>query len=179
MASQVATGAGKAIAYDTGAGGSLRMANQDGQGFRARHERGRSLALRRRVKAFSYGTGAGGGSHLDDQEASGAGKAFAYGTGAGGRSHLAKLRDGARHCNNELSLSFLLRILSGAAKAPWRPASEKIRSKNERLSAQSFTRRYEMADHSEQANQTPSQGGRARGVRVAFFFCLRRGSIKI
>ena len=77
----------------------------------------------------------------------------------------------------------------------WRPAPEKIRSKNERLSAQTLTRRYEMvrntvtdraprafkeqalgsrraeraspekAEHSEQANQTPSQGG----VRVAFF----------
>jgi len=33
------------------------------------------------------------------------------------------------------SLSFLLRILSEAAKAPWRPAPEGIRSKNERLSA--------------------------------------------
>ena len=92
---------------------------------------------------------------LANQEASGAGKAFAYGTGAGGRSHLAKLRDGARHCaelyaalrdgarhcNSALSLSFLLRIFSGAAKAPWRPAPEKIRSKNERLSAQTLTRR--------------------------------------
>jgi len=29
-------------------------------------------------------------------------------------------------------------------KAPWRPAPEGIRSKNKRLSAQSFTRRYEM-----------------------------------
>ena len=38
----------------------------------------------------------------------------------------------------------MLRILSGAAKAPWRPAPERICSKNERLSAQSFTRRYEM-----------------------------------
>ena len=79
-----------------------------------------------------------------DQEASGAGKAFAYGTGAGGRSHLAKLRDGVRHCNSALSLTFLLRILSGAAKAPWRPTPERDFSKNERLSAQSFTRRYEM-----------------------------------
>ena len=165
-------------------------------------------APQKKQKAFAYGTEAGSGSHLANQEASGAGKAFAYGTGAGGRSHLAKLRDGARHCaelyaalrdgarhcNSALSLSFLLRIFSGAAKAPWRPAPEKIRSKNERLSAQSFTRRYEMvrntvtdraprafeeqalgsrraeraspekADHSEQANQT-SMGG----VRVAFF----------
>ena len=69
-------------------------------------------------EAFAFGTGARGGSHLADQEASGAGKAFAYGTGAGGRSHLAKLRDGARHCNSAMSLSFLLRILCGAAKAP-------------------------------------------------------------
>ena len=166
-------------------------------------------APQKNQKAFAYGTEAGSGSHLANQEASGAGKAFAYGTGAGGRSHLAKLRDGARHCaelyaalrdgarhcNSALSLSFLLRIFSGAAKAPWRPAPERIRSKNERLSAQSFTRRYEMvrntvtdraprafkeqalgsrraeraspekADHSEQANQTPSKGG----VRVAFF----------
>ena len=56
----------------------------------------------------------------------------------------AALRDSVRHCNSALSLSFLLRILSGAAKAPWRPAPERIRSKNERLSAQRFTRRYEM-----------------------------------
>ena len=96
-------------------------------------------------RACSYGTGAGGGSHLVEQKASGAGKAFAYGTGAGGRSHLAKLRDDTRHCNSALSLSFLLQILSGAAKAPWRPAPERICSKNERLlSAHSFTRRYEM-----------------------------------
>jgi hypothetical protein len=115
-------------------------------------------APQKNQKAFAYGTEAGSGSHLANQEASGAGKAFAYGTGAGGRSHLAKLRDGARHCaelyaalrdgarhcNSALSLSFLLRIFSGAAKAPWRPAPEKIRSKNERLSAQTFTRRYEM-----------------------------------
>ena len=166
-------------------------------------------APQKNQKAFAYGTEAGSGSHLANQEASGAGKAFAYGTGAGGRSHLAKLRDGAlhcaelyaalrdgaRHCNSALSLSFLLQILSGAAKAPWRPAPEKIRSKNERLSAQTLTRCYEMvrntvtdraprafkeqaqgsrraeraspekADHSEQANQTPSMGG----VRVVFF----------
>ena len=94
----------------------------------------------------------------------------------------AALRDVARHCNSALSLS----------------APERIRSKNERLSAQIFTRRFEMlrdtvtdraprtfkeqapgsrrterastnkADHSEQANQTPSQG-RVRDVRVAFF----------
>ena len=49
------------------------------------------------------------------QVATGTGKAFAYGTGAGGRSNLEKLRDGSRHCNSALSLSFLLRILSGAA----------------------------------------------------------------
>ena len=101
-------------------------------------------APQKNQKAFAYGTEAGSGSHLANQEASGAGKAFAYGTGAGGRSHLAKLQDGVRHCNSVLSLSFLLRILSGAAKAPWRPALERIRSRNERLSAQSFTRRYEM-----------------------------------
>ena len=115
-----------------------------GQGFRARHGREKSLALGRRGKTFSYDAGAGGGSHLADQEASGAGKAFAYRTGGGDRSHLAKLRDGVRHCNSALSLTFLLRILSGAAKAPWRPAPERIRSKNERLSTQIFTRRYEM-----------------------------------
>ncbi len=56
----------------------------------------------------------------------------------------AALQNGARHCNSALSLSFLVWIFSGAAKAPWRPAPERIRSKNERLSAQSFTRRYEM-----------------------------------
>ena len=83
---------------------------------------------------------------MANQEATGADKAFGHGTGtgAGGRSHLAKLRDGVRHCNSRLSLPFLLRILSGAAKAPWHPAPERIRSKNGRLSAQSFTRRYEM-----------------------------------
>ena len=82
-----------------------------------------------------------------------------------------------------LSLTFLLRILSGAGHQGALAAPERIRSKNERLSAQSFTRRYEMvrntvtdsaprafkekalgsrraeraspekADHSEQANQ--------------------------
>ena len=112
-------------------------------------------APKKNRKACAYGTEAGSGSHLANQEASGAGKAFAFGTGAGGRSLLAKLRDGARHCaelyaalrdgarhcNSALSLSFLLRIFSGAAKAPWRPAPEKIRSKNERLSAQTLTRR--------------------------------------
>ena len=84
-----------------------------------------------------------GNLRMVNQVATGAGKAFAYGTGAGGRSHLAKLRDGVRHCNSALSLSFLLRILSGARRLR-RPALERIRSKNERLSAQSFTRRYEM-----------------------------------
>jgi len=69
-------------------------------------------------KAFAYGTGAGGSMRMANQEAMGADKAFAHGTSAGGRSHLAKLRD----------------------SAPWRPAPERIRSKNERLSAQSFTR---------------------------------------
>ena len=57
---------------------------------------------------------------MANQVATGTGKAFAYGTGAGGRSHLAKLRDGARLCNSALS----------ALAAP-----ERIRSKNERLSA--------------------------------------------
>ena len=52
------------------------------------------------------------------QVATGAGKAFAHGTGAGACSHLTKLPDGARHSNSALSLLFLLRILSGAAKAP-------------------------------------------------------------
>ena len=119
----------------------------------------------------------------------------------------AALRDGARHCNSALSLSFLLRIFSGAAKAPWRPAPEKIRSKNERLSAQTLKRRYEMvrntvtdraprafeeqalgsrraeraspekADHSEQANQTPSQGACAWCARCVFL-CPRRGSLR-
>ena len=56
-------------------------------------------------KAFAYGTGAGGSLRMANQEVTGADKAFAYGTGAGGRSHLAKLRDGARHCNSALSLS--------------------------------------------------------------------------
>ena len=102
----------------------------------------------------------------------------------------------------------MLRILSGAAKAPCRPALERIRSKNMRLSAQSFTRRYDMvrvhtvtdraprafkeqalgsrraerakaekADHSEQANQTPSQLACAWCARCVFF-CARRGPLK-
>ena len=129
---------------------SISLAPHPQKIFEARHQKNQ--------KAFAYGTETGSGSHLANQEASGAGKAFGYGTGGGGRSHLAKLRDcarhcaelyaalrdGARHCNSALSLSFLLRILSGAAKAPWRPAPMGIRSKKERLSAQSFTRRYEM-----------------------------------
>ena len=42
----------------------------------------------------------------------------------------AALRDGARHCNSALSLSrFAANSLSGAAKAPWRPAPERIHSK--------------------------------------------------
>jgi hypothetical protein len=49
MANQVATGAGKPLAYGTGAGGSLRMANQEVTGA---------------DKAFAYGTGAGGRSHF-------------------------------------------------------------------------------------------------------------------
>ena len=102
-------------------------------------------APQKNQKACAYGTEAGSGSHFTGQPGGvGRGQGFAYGTGAGGRSHLVKLRDGARHCNSALSLSFLLQVHSGAAKAPWRPAPEKIRSKNERLSAQSFTRRYEM-----------------------------------
>ena len=78
MANQVATGAGKALAYSTGAGGRSHF--------------GAGARLSRTAQA-------GGGSHLADQEASDAAKALAYGTVAGGRSHLAKLRDGARHCN--------------------------------------------------------------------------------
>jgi len=95
-------------------------------------------------KAFFYGAGKEGGSHLADQEASGTGKAFVYGTGAGGRSNLAKLRDGARHCtelyaalrdgmqhcNSALILLFLLRILSGAGKAPWRLLQREFAAKN-------------------------------------------------
>ena len=42
------------------------------------------------------------------------------------------------------SPSFLLRILSGAGRQGTLAAPERIRSKNERLSAQSFVRRYEM-----------------------------------
>ena len=49
MANQVATGAGKAFAYGTGAGGSLRMAYQEATGV---------------DKAFAHGMSAGGGSHL-------------------------------------------------------------------------------------------------------------------
>jgi hypothetical protein len=153
-------------------------------------------------------------------KAPGAGKAFAYGTGAGGRSHLAKQRDGARHCtelyaalrdgarrcNSAVSLTFLLRILSGAAKASWRSAPERIRSKNVRLSAQSYTRRYEMVrdtvtdraprEFKEQAlgsrraerasperpttvsKRTKHQArGRARGERVNFFSVHEEGTL--
>ena len=49
MANQVATGAGKAFAYGTDAGGSLRMAYQEATGA---------------DKAFAHGTGAGSHSHL-------------------------------------------------------------------------------------------------------------------
>jgi len=49
MANQAATGAGKAFAYGTGAGGSFRMANQEATGA---------------DKSFAYGTGAGGRSHF-------------------------------------------------------------------------------------------------------------------
>ena len=49
MANQVATGAGKAFAYGTGAGGSLRMANPEATGA---------------DKAFAYGTGVEGRSHF-------------------------------------------------------------------------------------------------------------------
>ena len=49
MANQVATGAGKPLAYGTGAGGSLRMANQVVTGA---------------GNAFAYGAGGGGRSHL-------------------------------------------------------------------------------------------------------------------
>ncbi len=105
----------------------------------------------------------------------------------------AALRDSVRHCNSALSLLFLLRI----------------QQKRERLSAQIFTRRYEMvrdtvkqierrvrskskhsnqderserastekADHSEQANQTPSQLACAWCARCVFF-CTRRGSLE-
>ena len=149
------------------------------------------------VSAFAYFTGT---------ESLGFAAEFAAKREAQCTELYAALRDVARHCNSALSLSFLLRILSGAAKAPWRPAPERIRSKNERLSAQSFTRRYEMvrntvtdraprafkeqalgsrraeraspekADHSEQANQTPSQGACAWCARCVFF-CARRASL--
>ena len=49
MANQVATGAGNAFAYGTGAGGSLRMAYQEATGA---------------DKAFAHGTDAGSRSHL-------------------------------------------------------------------------------------------------------------------
>ena len=65
-------------------------------------------------KAFAYGTGARGSLRMANQEATGADKAFAYGTGAGGRSYLAKLRDGARHCNSSLSLPLVF-----AANSLW------------------------------------------------------------
>ena len=48
MANQVATGAGSAFAYGTGAGGRLRMAYQEAMGA---------------DKAFAYGTGAEARSH--------------------------------------------------------------------------------------------------------------------
>ena len=114
MANQVATGAGKAFAYSTGAGGCSHL--------------GAGARLSRTAQA-------GGGSHFADQEASDAARAFAYGTGAGGRSHLAKLRDGARYCNSALSLSFLLRVLSRAGRQGALAAPERIRSKTERLIA--------------------------------------------
>ena len=52
-----------------------------------------------------------------------------------------------------------------AKKAPWRPALERICSKNERLSAQSFTRRYQMvrdtvADRAPRAFEEQALGSR-------------------
>ena len=49
MANQKATGAGKAVAYGTGAGDGSHLADQEASGA---------------GKAFAYGTGAGGHSHL-------------------------------------------------------------------------------------------------------------------
>ena len=92
MANQVATGAGKAFAYSTGAGGRSHL----GAGARlfrsAQAGGGLPLADQEESdagKAFAYGTGAGGSLCMANQEATGADKAFAYGTGtgAGGRSH--------------------------------------------------------------------------------------------
>ena len=56
MANQVATGAGNAFAYGTGAGGSLRMAYQEAMGADKAFAHGTgagSLVLGRRGKAFS------------------------------------------------------------------------------------------------------------------------------
>ena len=49
------------------------------------------------------------------------------------------LRDGARHCNSALSLSFLLRILSGEGRQGALAAPERIRSKNERDSVHFYS----------------------------------------
>ena len=69
---------------------------------------------------------------MANKVATGAGKAFAYGTGAGGRSHLAKLRDGARHCNSALSLPFLLRFSLGRQRHHF-DKSQKLRPKESNL----------------------------------------------
>ena len=56
MTNQVATGAGKAFAFGTGAGGSLRMAYQEAMGADKAFAHGTgagSLVLGRRGKAFS------------------------------------------------------------------------------------------------------------------------------
>ena len=53
MANQEATGAGKAFAYGTGAGGGSNLADQEASGA---------------GKAFAYGTGAGGRSTWQSYE---------------------------------------------------------------------------------------------------------------
>ena len=113
------------------------------EGFRARHGSGKWLAL-------GQPGGVGRGQGLCVRH--GRGRSLALGQATRWCATLRRALRGAtrwcactaRHCNSALCLSFLLRIFSGAAKAPWRPAPERIRSKNERLGAQSFTRRYEM-----------------------------------
>ena len=113
-----------------------------------------------------------GNLRMANQVATGAGKAFAYGTGAGGRSHLAKLRDGARHCNSAQIFTRRYEMVRDTVtdKAP--------RAFKEQAPGSRRTERASplKADHGEQANQTTSQGTCAWCARCVFF-CARRGSL--
>ena len=90
MCNQVATGAGKAFTYSTGAGGRSHLGAGARLSRTAQAGGGSHLADQEASdagKAYAYDTGAGGSLRMTNQEATGADKAFAHGTSAGGRSH--------------------------------------------------------------------------------------------